>query len=141
VLNIQRPALDALMGDALAARIADTEPKVADAKQLLSYAEIQQQLQLSVWSELKGKAGEISALRRTLQREHLRRLASGVLRPTAAAAADVRSVHRASALALAADLKRALAQSGWSATARAHLADSEATLAEALKAPLVRQGV
>ena len=146
VWSLQRPALDALMSDSLAARIADAEPKVAEPKQLLSYAEIQSQLSQQVWSELKAPAArsvsrDIDSLRRTLQREHLRRLASGVLRPSSPAAADVRAVHRVAAQALEADLKRALAQPGWSATARAHLADSQATLAEALKAPLVKQGV
>jgi hypothetical protein len=151
VLAVQRPALDALMSDNLAARIADTEPKVTDPKQLLSYAEIQQQLSRQVWSELKaepdGKASarngtrDIDSLRRNLQREHLKRLAGGLLRPSSAAAADVRSVHRMAAIELEAELRRALAQPAWSAIARAHLADSQATLAEALKAPLVKQGV
>ncbi len=143
VLAVQRPALDALMSDALAARIANTEPKVADPKALLSYAEIQAQLSQQVWSELKAApAGrDIDSLRRNLQREHLRRLASGLLRPSSAAAADVRSVHRVAAIELEAGLRRALAQAGWTATARAHLADSQATLAEVLKAPLIKQGV
>ena len=143
VLAVQRPALDALMSESLAARIADTEPKVADPKSLLSYAEIQAQLSRQVWSELKAApAGrDIDSLRRNLQREHLRRLASGLLRPSSAAAADVRSVHRVAAIELEAGLRRALAQAGWTATARAHLADSQATLTEALKAPLIKQGV
>jgi hypothetical protein len=160
VLAVQRPALDALMSDALAARIADTEPKVSDPQQLLSYAEIQQQLSQQVWSELKatadaghrdkggamnssaqGSMRDIDSLRRNLQREHLKRLAGGLLRASPATAADVRPVHRMVAQALEAELRRTLAQPGWSATARAHLADSQATLAEALKAPLVKQGV
>ncbi len=143
VLAVQRPALDALMSENLAARIASTEPKVADPKTLLSYADIQAQLSGQVWSELKAPpAGrDVDSLRRNLQREHLRRLAGGLLRPGSMAAADVRAVHRAQALQLDTELKRALAQPGWSATTRAHLADSQATLAEALKAPLIKQGV
>ena len=143
VLAVQRPALDGLMSDGLAARIADAEPKVADPKSLLSYAEIQTQLSQQVWSELKAApAGrDIDSLRRNLQREHLKRLAGGLLRPTSAAAADVRSVHRVAAIGLEAELRRALAKPGWTATARAHLADSQASLAEALKAPLIKQGV
>jgi hypothetical protein len=143
VAGIQRSALDALMSDSVAARLADSEAKVADPKTLPSYADVQARLREAVWSELKGaaRAGEIDSLRRTLQREHVKRLAAGVLRPASAVAADVRAVHRQEALSLEADLKAALARRSWSAIARAHLADSQAVLAEALKAPLMKQGV
>jgi hypothetical protein len=162
VLGIQRSALDALMSDATAQRLADAETKLADQSQLLSYAEVQERLRDAVWSELApppksaarqpGKAvaegaaaaappTEIDSLRRNLQREHVKRIASGVLRPTSATAADVRSVHRQVALQMEATLKAALAQRGWTPMARAHLSESLATLSEALKAPLVKQGV
>jgi hypothetical protein len=141
VAGIQRSALDALMSDALAGRLADAEAKVADPKQLLSYAELQARLSAAVWSELKPVRGEIDSLRRNLQRDHVRRLAAGLLRPSSTVAADVRSVHRLQAQRLEAELKSALATKGWSATAQAHLADSQAVLAEALRAPLTKQGV
>lgn len=142
VLGIQRAALDGLMSDQLAGRLADAEAKVEDPKTLLNYADVQTQLNAAVWSELKGgKTRDIDSLRRNLQREHLRRLASGLLRPGSSAAADVRAVHRQVALQLEAELKAALAAGGWNSIARAHLADSLATLSEALKAPLVKQGV
>jgi hypothetical protein len=145
VLGIQRSVLDGLMGDGLAGRLADAESKVDDAKTLLSYADVQERLSAAVWAELKapakGGAREIDSLRRNLQREHVRRLAGGVLRASSPAAADVRSVHRQAALALEAQLKAASAAPGWTSIARAHLADSLATLSEALKAPLAKQGV
>lgn len=148
VLAIQRTALDALMSDSLAARLADAEVKVADRKGLLNYADVQQRVQGAIWAELKGGKGarvgglgEIDSLRRNLQREHLKRLAGGLLRPANAATADVPAVHRALAQQLQAELKAALAAPGWSTIARAHLNDSLATLAEALRAPLMRQGV
>ena len=149
VLGIQRNALDAMMADGLAVRLADAETKVADPKALLSYAEVQSRLSAAAWSELSAKGGkagktgtgEIDSLRRNLQREHLRRLAGGILRPTSAVAADVRAVHRQTALTLQSRLKAALSVGGWSPTAGAHLADSLALLSEALKAPLTRQGV
>ena len=142
VAGLQRGVLDTLMGDTLATRLADAEPRLADPKAQLGYAEVQARLAGSVWSELKsGGREDIDSLRRTLQREHVKRLASGLVRPLPAAAADVRAAHRQVAARLAADLKAALAAKGWSETARAHLADSEAALAEALRAPLVKQGV
>ena len=156
VLGIQRNVLDGLMGDTMATRLADAESKVDDPKTLLSYADVQQRLSTAVWSELKApakaptkapaKAGagatrEIDSLRRNLQREHVRRLAGGVLRPSSQVAADVRAVHRQAGLALESQLKTAVAASGWTSIAHAHLADSLATLSEALKAPLAKQGV
>ena len=109
----------------------------------MNYADVQQRLSAAVWSELKGKGakGVIDSLRRNLQREHVRRLAGGVIRPSSPAAADVRSVHRQTAIELEAQLKSALAAGGWTSIARAHLADSLSTLGEALKAPLSKQGV
>ncbi|MDE2612385.1 MAG: zinc-dependent metalloprotease [Burkholderiales bacterium] len=141
VLSIQRSALDTLMSDAVALRLADAEDKVADPKTLLSYAELQQRLAAAVWSELDAKAPQIDLLRRNLQREHLKRLAAGLLRPASPVAADVRAVHRLVAQQLEARLKTALAARNWSATARAHLADSQAALAEAMRASVVKPGV
>ncbi|MBC7939245.1 MAG: zinc-dependent metalloprotease [Chitinophagaceae bacterium] len=148
VLTLQRPALDTLMSDSLAARLADAESKVTDPRSLVSFAEVQQRLSDAVWSELApaktNAGGEIDSLRRNLQREHLRRLASALVRPGAAAAADVRPVMRQAALQLQARLKLALdgpAGRTRSALVRAHLEDSLATLSDALKAPLAKQGV
>ena len=147
VLAAQRPTLDALMSDGLASRLADAEAKVADPKTLLSFADVQQRLGDAVWSELgtgKGaKAVEIDSLRRNLQREHVRRLAAALLRPASSAAADVRPVMRQAALRLQARLSATLGGAGGkasSALTRAHLDDSLATLNEALKASLVKQG-
>jgi Met-zincin/Domain of unknown function (DUF5117) len=99
VLAIQRTALDQLMGDGVAARLADAEPKVADKRQLLSLAEVHTRIAESVWSELKTGA-EIDSLRRNLQREHARRVATGLVRPSTAVAADVRVVNRQVAVKL-----------------------------------------
>jgi hypothetical protein len=143
VAGIQRSALDVLMSDLLATRLADAETRVADPKSRLSYADVQDRLSTTIWAELKPgpRAGaDIDALRRTLQREHAKRLATGLLRPTPAVAADVRAVHRQVAQQLEADLRKALGARGWSPSARAHLGESLALLSEALKAPLVKQG-
>lgn len=140
VLAVQRSALDALMSDAVATRLADAESKVADARSLPNYAEVQTRLADAVWGELKGSLA-IDSLRRNLQREHLKRLASTLVRPASSAAADVRAVHRLVAERLLVDLKRSLAAKGWPDIARAHLSESAQTLDEALRAPLVKQGV
>ncbi len=141
VLRLQRPALDALVSDALAQRLADAELATVDRKQALGYSEVQQRLLKAVWAEL-GQDGDIDPLRRNLQREHLKRLAGSLLRPAAATAVtDVRPVHRATLLQLQQQLRTALKDRRWNDTARAHLDDSLALIGEALGASLTRQGV
>jgi hypothetical protein len=140
VLAIQRSVLDQLMSDGVAQRLADAETKVNDRRRLLTLADVQHTLADAVWSEVRS-GRDVDSLRRNLQREHVKRLASGLVRPASAVAADVRSVQRATAIRLEADLRRALGNRKLSAATRAHLAESQALLAEALKAPLVRQGV
>jgi hypothetical protein len=144
VLTLQRGALDTLMAEGLAGRLADAESKVDDPRQLLSYYDVQMRLSKAVWSELsassKGK-GDIDSLRRNLQREHVRRLAAGLVRASVTTAADVRAVHRQVALQLQSQLKAAVAAKRGSGLVQAHLEDSLETLSEALKAPLVKQGV
>lgn len=76
-MGLQRGVLDALIGDTLAQRLADAESKVADARTLLSFAEVQERLSAAVWSELGARGGALAvdSLRRNLQREHVRRRA------------------------------------------------------------------
>ena len=142
-MTVQKSALDALISDGLGARLADAEVKVDNPRTLLTYADVQARLSQAVWSELrqKGTAREIDTLRRNLQREHVKRLAAGLLRPGTGASADVPAVHRQVAKQLEAELRQSVAQGGWSAMARAHLDDSMSILAEALKAPLARQAL
>lgn len=145
VLGVQRNALDALMSDAMAARMADAEHKVDNPKALMSYADVQTRLSTAIWSELRdGKTTgrDVDSLRRNLQREHIKRLAAGLLRPSATTGnADAPAVNRMVARQLESDLRGALSAGGWSGMARAHLEDSLALISEALKAPLNKQGV
>jgi hypothetical protein len=144
VLALQRQALDALMAESLAGRLADAESQVADPRTLLDFAEVQASLSAAVWSELaaKGSGGvAVDSLRRNLQREHVRRLAAGLVRPATQATTDVRPVFRQAAVQLQARLSAAAAGTKATGLARAHLDDCLATLSEALKAPLVKQGV
>jgi hypothetical protein len=79
-------------------------------------------------------------MRRNLQREHVRRVAGALLRPTAAQPADARSLLRFNAQALVAELRASQAKPAFSKETRAHLAESLNTLEEALKAPMQRAG-
>lgn len=145
VLGVQRSALDALMSEALASRMADAEHKVDNPKTLMSFADVQTRLSGAIWAELRdGKTSgrEVDSLRRNLQREHIKRLATGLLRPAASSGnADAPAVNRMVARQLESELRGALSAGGWSNMARAHLEDSLAMISEALKAPLNKQGV
>jgi hypothetical protein len=139
VLNLQRTVLDLLMSDGVAMRLADAETKVKNPRDLLTFADLQARLTDAIWSEAKT-GHDIDSLRRNLQREHVRRLASAIVRPTSPVAADVRAVQRQTSIKLESELKRALANPRLSGITRAHLAESAALLEEALKAPLMKQG-
>jgi hypothetical protein len=136
VLTLQRTALDQLMSDTVAARLADAETKVADRRSLMTLAEVQDRLHEAIWSELKT-GRNIDSLRRNLQRDHARRLAAGLVRPATPVAADVRAVNRQSAVRLRRELQQAMGR-GTDAITRAHLAETLAMLDEALKASLVK---
>jgi len=139
VLAVQTMALDQLMTDAVASRLLNAQEKIADGRKLLSLSELYETLQNTVWSELKsGK--DIPGMRRNLQREHLRRLANALLRPSAAMLADARSLQRENAIQLQGKLRAAMGRP-MSREAKAHLAESLNTLSEALKAPLLRTSV
>ena len=132
-------ALDQLMTDAVAARLLDAQEKIAHGEKLLSLSELYDTLQNAIWSELRsGK--DISAMRRNLQREHLRRLVNALLRPGASALADARSLQRENAIALEGKIRAAMGKP-MRKEAKAHLAESLNTLSEALKAPLLRTSV
>ena len=139
LLGIQRGVLDQLMSDGVATRILDADAKLSDPAQVLRLSELYDTLQAAIWSELKS-GGDISALRRNLQREHLRRIATALTKPAATTPADARSLLRENARALQRDLRAALTKKGLSKETRAHLSEAENTLAEALKATFQRIG-
>jgi hypothetical protein len=140
VLAIQRTVLNQLMSESIAQRILDSQAKLAKPDQAFRLAELYGGLHAAIWSELKtGK--DIDLFRRNLQREHVNKVASALVRPSGSMPADARSLLRVQAKALRADLASASAKNGFSQEAKAHIAETISTLDEALKAPLVRQGV
>jgi hypothetical protein len=140
VLNVQKAVLDQLLADPVAARLVEAPEKSADPAKALRLSELYDTLQSAIWSE--ARAGqEASMMRRNLQREHLRRVAGALVKPSATLPADARSLLRENARSLAATLRTAQAKPGLSKETRAHYAESLNTLEEALKAPLQRAGV
>ncbi len=139
ILGMQRTVLDHVMSDAVATRIVESQHITPEGAESFRLSELYDTLRAAIWSELKTQR-EIAPMRRNLQREHLRRVAGAILRPTGSLPADARSLLRLDAQALVADLKRVQGKPYLSREAKAHVAESLNTLEEALKAPLVRQG-
>jgi hypothetical protein len=140
VLTVQTQTLDRLMSPGTARRLLEL-PNYLPEKQragAISLNELYTTLQGAVWSELKsGKA--MDELRRSLQREHLRRLQALLTRPAAGTPADAVSLGRLHAVELQGQLRAALAKKGGMAVEnRAHLEDALALVTEALRATLQR---
>ncbi len=146
VFELQRALLAQLMSDSLAARVLDNQAKIEPAAartpgQVFALSELYARLGRDVWAEL-GQGGAIAPERRELQREHLNKLATLLLRPAPSARADARGLVRHEARALLARLDRALQGRGaFDADTRAHLDDSAITLRQALDAKLPRSNV
>lgn len=139
LLGMQSNALDQLMSDNVAIRLLNNREKVRDPKKVLSLNELYSTLQANIWSEL-NTGSDISSARRNLQREHLKRLANMLVRPSPNTPADARSLEREQAVQLLSSIRRASGKP-MSVEAKAHLLESQVTLSEALKASLNRAGV
>ncbi|MDQ2962853.1 MAG: zinc-dependent metalloprotease, partial [Pseudomonadota bacterium] len=140
VLALQTSVLNQLLSDTVLARLLDSGIKVSKTDQALTLNELFAALRGSIWSELKT-GGSISGPRRDLQREHLRRIATVLIRPAPSTPADATALFREEAKLLAAQIKAAAGGGNRDDVTRAHLIESASTLGEALKAPLMRQGV
>jgi hypothetical protein len=136
-LGLQRNVLDRLMSDKVAARIVEAPAKLANGKEALGLGELYERLQSTIWSELRS-GRDISAPRRALQREHLRRLTASLVRPSNQGNADARALNRLTASELLVQIRGAQKRGSLSREARAHLAESASLLDEALKAQLAR---
>jgi len=140
VLGVQRTLLNQLMSDTVAARILDSQGKANRAAEAFQLSELYGRLERDIWSELAGGA-DIPATRRELQREHLNRVTSLLLRPSGGGRSDVRSLVRAQSQALLVRLNAAAQRGSQGADTRAHLQDCAATLSQALTARVLRVGV
>ena len=140
VSGMQRGLLGVLMSDGVATRLLESEEKApAGPSRALRMPELYSRLTQALWSEL-GNGSDIAAMRREIQRDHVNRLAAFLLRPGAASRADTRSLVRVQARELLDRIQASRRRAGWSAEARAHLADSADTLEQALAARLQRTG-
>ncbi|MBL3650141.1 hypothetical protein, partial [Bacillus sp. RHFS10] len=108
VLALQTQAMDGLRSAGTARRRLELPNYLPEKerKGAISLNEVYATLQGAVWSELKsGK--EIEPMRRSLQREHLRRLQALLTRPSPALPADAISLARLQAVELQLQLRQA----------------------------------
>ncbi|MFM2448264.1 MAG: hypothetical protein RIS44_714 [Pseudomonadota bacterium] len=138
--ELQRATLSVLMSDAMAIRILDAQGKQDPALPRFSVAELFDQIDLAVWSELTAKT-DVSEARQAMQREYLNRLADLLLRPGSMSRASARNLVRGHAQSLLNRLNQAKQASSRSPAQRAHWQDCVDTLSQALSAKLPRAGV
>jgi len=138
VLSLQRRVLDRLYNPVVLSRIADSEVKAASPADAFSLGLLFSSLQDAIWAETKaaGESVNINSYRRSLQREHLRRLIGMTVRD-ANVPEDARTLSRQTLVSLRAQLQEALKKK-MTAETRAHLDESIARADEALKANIQR---
>jgi hypothetical protein len=142
VLNLQRQVLDRIFLPTVLSRIQDSELRVAPGAEPFTLGLLFTEIQDSIWAETKTQAPSvnINSYRRSLQREHLRRMIGMVLRD-AAVPEDARTLARQSLVTLRGQLQRTVARPGLNTSleVRAHLNESIARIDEALKGGMQRQ--
>ncbi len=140
ITELQRATLSVLMSDAMSVRILDAQGKQNATQARFSVAELFDQIDRAVWSELASKT-DVSEARQAMQREYLNRLADLLLRPASMSRASARTVVREQAQSLLKRLNQAQRASSRSPALRAHWQDCVDTLTQALNAKLPRAGV
>jgi hypothetical protein len=139
VLVVQRDVLNRLLSPTVARRVVEANAQAGSKGDKFTLGELYGTVQIAIWDEAR-RGSEADPLRRNLQREHLRRMTAVILGSSAGYPADARSLMRRDARQLQAWLAAAASKPGLSAETRAHYSESAETLAEALKAPMLRSG-
>ena len=144
VLAVQRDVMNRLMSPVVARRVVENGGRSTGQRDKktdpFTLSELYGTVQRAVWEEARVGV-DSDVMRRNLQREHLRRLTSGLLGSSGAYPADARALLRRDARQLRDWLASASNKPGLSAETRAHYAEASETLSEALKAPMMRMGV
>ena len=136
VLSLQQAVLNRLLHPVTLSRILDSEVKVDAPGQEFRLSELFLGLQEEIWSELKA-AKPVTSYRRSLQREHLKRMTNLVLRD-GAAPEDARTMARYTLAQLQSQIRAASANAALPLETRAHYSESAARIEESLKAQAQR---
>ncbi|MEO8345692.1 MAG: zinc-dependent metalloprotease [Betaproteobacteria bacterium] len=140
ILAVHRAVLGPLLGPDVAQRLLNNELKAANPKEALRLAELYATLHAAIFSELKT-SDDIPLIRRNLQRDYIVKVSGVLIRPNSTMPADARALLRADAIQLRDELAAVRRKPNASVETRAHVAESLATLDDALKATSVRQGL
>jgi hypothetical protein len=140
VLGVHRAVLGPLLGPEIAQRLLNNELKLADQREALRLAELYRTLHDAIFSEV-ATGQDIPLIRRNLQREYASRVSLVILRPVPAMPADARALLRADAKRLRDEIASRERGGKGSPETRAHLAETLATLDDALRAPVLRQAL
>ena len=136
ILALQAAALGRLFHPTVMSRVLDNELRVASPAEAFPLSTVFATIRDAIWAETSQARVDVNSFRRSLQREHLRRLIGLVVRD-AAAPEDARSLARHNLTLLRARLSAATAQAATVET-RAHLQESLARIDEALSAQVQR---
>ncbi|MGD1700841.1 zinc-dependent metalloprotease [Dapis sp. BLCC M229] len=139
ILLLQRIVLRSLLSDTRLTRLRDLELKTTP-ENVLKLPELFDTLQNSIWSEVLQQTGgevQISSMRRSLQREHLKLLISMVLR-NRTVPEDARSLAWYELRQLDKDLQKAIKKRGKKMDdyTRAHLEETRDRIVKTLNAQL-----
>lgn len=135
VLNLHRAVLSRLYQPLTLARLQDNEMRFPAGEKIFTMADMFLGLDAAIWSELENKTEKISAVRRNLQREHLKQLVRLTMRSVPGLPEDATSLARASLNTLLAKMQNARMTDH---TSNAHLQESIERIKAALDARVMR---
>jgi Met-zincin/Domain of unknown function (DUF5117) len=142
VLSLQQAVLNRVLHPAVLSRVLDSE--MIASRDAFRLSELFQGLQDSIWAELQnpGSGVSINSYRRSLQREHLKRMTNMVLRD-AAVPEEARTLARYQLAELQARIHPILGKNGKNRLnlpleVRAHLSECAARIDESLNAQVQR---
>jgi hypothetical protein len=136
VLSLQTAALGRLFHPTIMSRVLDNELRVSSPVEAFPLSTVFATIRDAIWAETSQTSVNINSFRRSLQREHLRRLIGLVVRD-AAAPEDARSLARHNLTLLRTRVSGAASKAATVET-RAHLSESLARIDEALSAQVQR---
>jgi hypothetical protein len=135
----QATLVDLLLDPGVLARIRDNELRATPGTPVVTIPEVLRTMTSAVWAEVGtgGAARNTGSIRRDLQRTYLVELLRLVVNPAPGTPDDARTVARLTLSDLSGRLGRALGAGGLDAYTRAHYADSQARIEQALRAQVV----
>ena len=122
----------------LLSRMLDIEFRYGKGEEPFTMAEMFAGVREAIWSELSGGAN-INSFQRGLQRAHLEKLMTLVVKPAKGVPEDATTLPRADLVTLKGTIDEALSGKGIDAYTRVHLDETRTKIEAVLKAGIERQ--